>query len=254
MAASLESVNRKIARAREHLERVQVMAEAFRTVIPEFDRERPPGSVMLMVSAKLPPAPPELGPLIGDCVHNLRCALDHLIWQLVIANRREPTRRNMFPVCENAPQFQKQLERGRLDGVCPNAQKLVERFQPFADPANQPLFTLTELDNIDKHRFLLVTGCVLTEQQLTLTSSGDPSFRWIVGTSGAAVRSGSPIFGFNPEKTPMGTDFRIEGTQIASYLAFDDAPVRNEDVAATLVNLADYVETTLVPAFGPFIV
>jgi hypothetical protein len=49
--------------------------------------------------------------MVGDCVHNARSALDHLVYQLAILNHapEESARKTSFPVClipkdfKNAP-------------------------------------------------------------------------------------------------------------------------------------------------------
>ena len=43
-------------------------------------------------------APPELGPVIGDFLFNLRSTLDHLAWELVRANGQTPDKRTEFPI------------------------------------------------------------------------------------------------------------------------------------------------------------
>ena len=43
------------------------------------------------------PIPVDLSLVIGDAVHNLRSALDHLAWQLVLANGQTPTTQTAYP-------------------------------------------------------------------------------------------------------------------------------------------------------------
>jgi hypothetical protein len=43
------------------------------------------------------PSPLRLGVIVGDFLHNLRCVLDHLVWQLVLSNGQTPSVRNQFP-------------------------------------------------------------------------------------------------------------------------------------------------------------
>ena len=50
------------------------------------------------------PVPAEIGLIIGDAVHNLRSALDHLAFQLVLANGKTPVTTTEFPISDPAKQ------------------------------------------------------------------------------------------------------------------------------------------------------
>jgi hypothetical protein len=97
--------------------------------------------------------------LAGEVVHQLRSALDHLVWQLVEAQHQTPQRRHAFPV-RLAPfpkGFKKTVSTQQLDGVPPAAIRLVERAQPYhaRNPAEHWLAVLDGMWQADKHRLLL---------------------------------------------------------------------------------------------------
>src|SRR5215217_8372120 len=46
---------------------------------------------------------PAWSPILGDIVHNMRSALDHLAWQLVLRNRSKPSTGNLFPIFTKDP-------------------------------------------------------------------------------------------------------------------------------------------------------
>jgi hypothetical protein len=99
--------------------------------------------------------------VIGDVVHNLRSALDHLAWQLVEASGGTPRDRpgepqTAFPIRTEAPR-----NGLRIHGdVAPPALKVVETLQPYnvlpESPADADLWHLHRLDIIDKHHGLLL--------------------------------------------------------------------------------------------------
>lgn len=96
--------------------------------------------------------------LIGDCVHNLRSALDNLCFSLARAHRDPPADPSgiYFPVFDDPQRFQRDAVR-TLRQLPPRAAALVERWQPFhrGDRAlinRDALFLLKELSNQDKHR------------------------------------------------------------------------------------------------------
>jgi len=102
-----------------------------------------------------PPVPdPELGLLIGDCLHNFRSALDHLAFAFLA----DPAARGtvLFPLFNDPVRFVQSGLR-RLNGTTPEFTAAAVRAQPCF-VANQHVSTalasLECLENIDKHRHL----------------------------------------------------------------------------------------------------
>ena len=143
--------------------------------------------------------------IIGDIVHNLRTALDHLIWELAVLRRGEPPphplpsgspwRSLQFPVYDDASDFfnisSKSAKKGQPPGqgglaslqhVRPAAAARVIQLQPFqvGDRQHHPLRVLQDLDNIDKHRTLHLTGvaAILPGVEYPASISVDRIFRW----------------------------------------------------------------------------
>jgi hypothetical protein len=130
-----------------------------------------------------PDPPPRWGVVIGEIVHDLRSALDHLVWQMVLANNGQPQagRRgcpgHSFPVWTDGPAagstFAAVVTRaktGKLRDVHPDHVAAVEYFQPYlrnlqpgSPPDEQPFAILDELWNRDKHRLLLAAFVSPTE-------------------------------------------------------------------------------------------
>lgn len=108
--------------------------------------------------------------IVGDAVHNFRCALDHLGWQLAIrCLGRDPTEREarnvQFPIVTN-PLDWRPGEYRHLRFMSKNDAALIEEFQPYK--ASQPLEVtalgvLASLSNIDKHRTVHVAYVVIGE-------------------------------------------------------------------------------------------
>jgi len=117
------------------------------------------------------------GLIAGDAFHNLRCALDHLAWQLAIRkyNGAAPAERRIikeiqFPIVLDRDKWS--AHRNRIHMLAEDAAK-IEKFQPFEMPADDeeqvlahPLSGLAGFngfDNIDKHRTLHLTYFVLKD-------------------------------------------------------------------------------------------
>jgi hypothetical protein len=140
----------------------------------EFD----PDTMELVVSALVrEPCPLEWGVLVGEILHNLRSALDHLVWELVILETgeapkpRKPgsTTKTGFPIFETPGGYDGDRgERLMLHGVGAPARALIRSEQPFhtGEDVASPLWHLHVLSNFDKHRTLHVTGASLHRLQL----------------------------------------------------------------------------------------
>jgi hypothetical protein len=68
-----------------------------------------------------------LGVVVGDFLHNLRCTLDHLVWQLVLLNGAEPSYRNYFPIVNTPEAFASAAGHG-LRGVAPEHQERIATY------------------------------------------------------------------------------------------------------------------------------
>ncbi len=103
------------------------------------------------------------GLIVGDIAHNLRSALDHLIYQLALLNG-QPTscsKKTAFPICIDEQSFARGRWKAELY-IHPAAFAFVEELQPYkaANLAGKRaessyLWTVSELDIIDKHRMLI---------------------------------------------------------------------------------------------------
>jgi hypothetical protein len=102
------------------------------------------------------PLPSSLSLLAGDVVHNLRSALDHLIYQLVIANRGKPNTRTAFPMWPTRAVYMDQRP-GPAKGISQKASDILDGLKPYRR-GNPSLWRLHRLDIIDKHRLLLAVA------------------------------------------------------------------------------------------------
>jgi hypothetical protein len=129
----------------------------FRLIVNEFS-EQPPVD--------------EWGLLVGECVHNLRSALDNLAYSLARLKCDPPTRPGTiaFPIYRDKAQFEKKGRRN-LDQLPDSAADLIEKIQPFqrdgspaaGTPQDDPLALLQSINNADKHRIPSVVLIAPTE-------------------------------------------------------------------------------------------
>jgi hypothetical protein len=103
---------------------------------------------------------PFLGILIGDALHNLRSALDHLAFQLVAfpavpGGPKADEDKRAFPICSHSKFWPAAKE--KIRGASPGVEAIVERLQPY-NGGQTLLWSLHELNNWDKHRLLHLAG------------------------------------------------------------------------------------------------
>jgi hypothetical protein len=159
----MEGVDAKIERAEVHLsafirEAAQYLATARPTIIRKTNVERTTHWLVLYTEDPFPPI--ELSVLIGDFLYNLRSALDHLVCGLVLTSSpMSDCAKTEFPVFRREADYPKGLKRKLLEGVPPEACRLIKKLQPFQRPTpeDDPLWILHSLCNRDKHRVPILT-------------------------------------------------------------------------------------------------
>ena len=163
-----QGVEAKLERAQQHLETLRGLIDEFMATYPyEVGRTIEDGGRRHIYRFnKYEPTPTTVSVVIGDCVHNIRSALDHTVFSLATSGAKAQgnslsdieERSVQFPVSLTENDFNTQLSRGRLPQVDPKAIDYIRRVQPFRvkDPDHHPLAAVSKLDNIDKHRELSV--------------------------------------------------------------------------------------------------
>ena len=179
----LDGPRAKIRRAEKHLEEFDVERKTWGESSPYSILPRPNGDKtewtfrVFRSQTKVKHEVDVFGLIIGDYVHALRSALDHLVWQLVtVANGITPTEKTessiTFPVVTKHPmEFwnRPMIQRGDLtleQGL------MLEKFQPYRAiglEKTTPLADLHALWNLDKHR-------LITPIKVTLSKTEGPEF------------------------------------------------------------------------------
>ena len=178
------------------------------------------------------PIPAHLPLMIGDAVHNLKSALDHVYTEIV--GNSVPKRARLMPFTE----VQKDITSGtRLDAVetvLAGSKKLIlNEVQPYPGGCGN-LFGLHTLDKIDKHNELVVTvaGAILGTLLIRSESGLNLSFERCEFN---AVHP--TVLYSGPEHVTLDHNF-----EASLSVSFDMAlPFGGEPVIPTLLKLADRV-------------
>jgi hypothetical protein len=165
---TLDGVRAKLARADTHIRDLEtilgpITERANKSVVRDPNTE--PADALYHV-ADIPELEPEIATIIGDAVYNMRSALDHFAWQLVILDGQEPlVKETYFPIYDTPtnskgnprnvtiqPNIRRQDILDALVGIQPY--RAVEDYGH--DLWETTLWNLGELCNLDKHRLLFV--------------------------------------------------------------------------------------------------
>jgi hypothetical protein len=200
----LDKVRLKLDRAQEHLATLDLEIVEFLKFQPYRVDPHPQTATFKIGNVSLPtslPAPGigifrivhepplHLSLIVGDYIHNVRSALDHLVWQLQLTTKIEPNERSQFPIFSKPNAGR--LKEWTID-VPDKARDIIESLQPY-HRANGPLrhnalWQIGKLDGIDKHATLIVT--VLSEAIV----SEEPDGTRIVNMFTNTLQDGDPVF------------------------------------------------------------
>jgi hypothetical protein len=171
----------RIERAKKHIVDLNVVISAFYATYPyEIIANRDPNTRKPVYQlGRVNPMSGDLSAIAGDALQNLRGALDHLAWLLVLANNRSPDERTYFPISEDFPKHM-----AKQSGVVQNfgsaAAQIWDGVKPYKG-GNDDLWLLNKLNNIQKHRPLLTVGAAYRAADIgpIISASLEAAFRQI---------------------------------------------------------------------------
>jgi len=189
--------------------------------------------------------------VIGDCVHNLRSTLDHLAHELVTLGGGVPqTGRSgtQFPILDslvgpNGGRRKVHISTAR-GKVAPEVFAFIEGLQPYNRPNNpldHPLWVLSELDNMDKHRTLALTGVALSDFALGINGLQDLNVHFAaVGFSGPFDEN-TELATWNATVTGPDPQMDMQPRGAIEVALAPPCIKAGEPLIATLQSLRDYV-------------
>jgi hypothetical protein len=264
----------KIERAKKHLIDFEVELRAFLDSEPyktgtKPDPKIPKAIKYYVVSAADPPL--ALAAIAGDVIHNLRSALDHLVWHLIAVSKK-PGDTVGFPIFNNSSGY-KSGRYGKVKGMSKLAIKAIDRYKPYKR-GNDALWRLHRLDIIDKHRHLVTAGVHVTSfipqplLRVGLLKALAAQKGWPVNASDAQIETIAISMPLSRRACPLkvGNVLRLpfdhipdipelkENIHFTFDVAFNEAGViKGESILETLHVMADRVEN-LILNFKPLLV
>jgi len=243
-------VTLKVERAREHLNSVRDEVSRLLRGLGEHGviRETDLGTGHWVWKLNADPATTQrVSVLAGDFVHNLRAALDYLVWELSTkTQQRHPLPE--FPIYQKPGPGGDGFHGsgiGKIRTLPEPAKVLIERLQPYQG-GNEALRDIQTLDNIDKHRRLAVIpyGIVRSSVSGQFTLHGGSMLNFMSGR----FQDGHVLMvanGINPleevEKVKFDVTFQIE---------LEEDGVSGE-IVGKLSPLYEFVCDRVLPEFEP---
>jgi hypothetical protein len=203
-ASELVSVRAKIGRAEYHLRDIDSALKLLIGSDPNanhpvaFEHE-PDGKEVIVRLTECQPINPALPLMIGDCLHNLRSALDHLVYRLALKNgaSREFADKTFFPIYLTKTRFDDRVKKLVKPFIGSTALTEIEKCQPYSAydvPEEADIWILSQLDIFDKHRLLVIAGQQFAATEFTLTlASGEQRHEVISKPTWKPVKDGTEI-------------------------------------------------------------
>jgi hypothetical protein len=193
---------------------------------------------------------PQLSAILGDVIHNLRCALDYVVTALVDATPTTLTNQHQFPIFLSADTYTEKVgtateavANGPLRGIR-HGLTVIEKWQPYhtkPDSRTDPLWGIHRFSNADKHR-----------EPLTFAPRPVGSFE--IGFNGIPVEEepGVDMPHWTPDQDihlkrirfdpPRAYNFHVKG-KISLDIGFETPAFRGDaDLSVTLRNLPGIVD------------
>jgi hypothetical protein len=167
----LIGIREKIKRAKKHVVDLKVELTAFKNAAPYavgIENDPQTGELVYNVT-KATPVPVCIPILAGDAIQNLRCALDHLAYQLVCAPNggiAPNPKHTYFPILKG--KRDKAACAGQMPGATDAVLQAILAMEPYEGGKGHEFWILERLNNTDKHRLLLTVGCAYRQQTLSV--------------------------------------------------------------------------------------
>ena len=259
MTHPLDGPRGKVERTNEHVQNLQLEVQTFLNLNPYgVVLNRDPQTGEEVASARVSQDPPfRLGLIVGDAVHNLRSALDHLMYQLVLANGGKPDTWTEFPVVWEAEKWNSKKYKAagtkKQKGASIAVVDAIERLQPYKRGnkfREDPLWHIHEFDVRDKHRFINVVGCALRRQSFSLglaPRQGEGSVKSLNFTMGGPQVISPLKDGTELSRTTIEEATNVQMDREFTFdVAFEQGGAgQGEPIIPTLTQFADYVAGVL---------
>ena len=155
-------IDYRVEWAKKHLAKLEQRIEAFMSQEPYKVEKKPDPNTLAYYVTEVPNQPLDIPLMTGDVLFNLRAALDHLAYQLVVTNGTTDEnilRNTYFPIFDSVSACANKLKE-KTRGMSDAARDAIRDVKPYKGGSDL-LWQLQQLNNRDKHRTLITVGSAL---------------------------------------------------------------------------------------------
>ncbi|MCG8650025.1 MAG: hypothetical protein MI861_09335 [Pirellulales bacterium] len=232
----------KVSRAYHQILEFQDLMQAFFDNNPHrIEVHKNPENHSFRLSAVFDePIPDASAAIVGDAIHNMRCALDHLAHEIV---ERSPggeiDRFTGFPIYETEADFNGGID-NKLRGITRKARDVVVATKPYKTGNNEPgnflLWAISQLDNRDKHKLIIPVISIIAVDEMRAWNDQGVSMRF-----GNVRLGGDGRINIVTLVGIPGMQFEING-DVTFVVKFGDTGILDDfSVPETLRDMADGV-------------
>jgi hypothetical protein len=260
-AEKLFGVQLKIERAKQHIVDLEGTLRAFYDSKPykvgaKHDTQT---RKLIYYVASVEDTPPRIALVAGDALQNLRAALDHLAYQLLLdGTGGEVTPKQLkniaFPIFDSATKYKSESPR-KVQGVRKDAVDAIDAIEPYKGGKGHQLWVLHELNNTDKHRLLITVGSAFRSVNLGahMWPAMQRSIRELLGNNEAVVPVLDAYFRPADRLCPLkeGDELFIDApdAEVNEKMDFrfdvalgEPQVIQGEPLVETIHHLADFVD------------
>jgi hypothetical protein len=181
------------------------------------------------------PIPQTLGLVIGDAIHNLRAALDHLATGII--RTKDPEAKPYFPVSKKRDDLVNSGSLAAMEAALPGTKKLLlDKIRPV-DDARNALWAFSSLDIDDKHNLILPVVTIAEIRGFSIVYGST------VISNATAINDAAYPFMLATTRTPL----TIQGNPqpIVQVEFGKGTPFKGHPVIPTLLDIRNLVGETL---------
>lgn len=199
--------------------------------------------------------PPDLSLLISESAHQLRSALDHLMWMLARPQGAKQEGNVQFPLVRSRKKYISGTDH-MMPGVRRGVRTVIESLQPYHSrkwPKTALLGQLRAISNWDKHRSLLTTMGATTVMESKITLIGGARIGRVEHFR-PILKPGAIIARIEVLESPPGSEVRVKPNSQLLPVFDEGAPKEIEGlgVVDTLLDCARFIRIEVLPRFAKF--
>lgn len=253
----------RLERALQHLQSLEAEVQRWLGTNPyslfhEFDTEGGENVIRVYFYGIVPP---QFGLIVSDCIHNLRSALDNLIYDLAVAYLdisplpEDRARLLEFPIFGKRAMTEGEC-RKKIGCIHPDAQAFIKELQPYQRGDNctsDPLWVLRNLSNIDKHRVVYTTLFARSSGAFGPGDAHTNVYDVAFHSEAPGVERTAEIVRYRARPYEPSTKVHVQYGFSFDIAFGQGSPIYGELVLPTLTNLRNYLVNTVVSPLASYL-